>query len=249
MKKIKSSVAATLGGAVFAIVLAGYLISYATTVRDPVEWKNGDMVVQNANAVDVLPVFAADGSGMTHMGIVEVTDEGAFVIEATNKVVSTPMREFLQRSQDSSFSVYRIAALSDEQRAKVVASAKRQMGKPGDYFLRRSWDAFYSSELVRVAYSDIGFDLGRLQRISRVASDLSNVQSQLMRNFTSDEDCAKRNFDMEQCWTYVAKQEVITPSSIVTDAHVMKIFEKKPKENTFALIPGAESESEAPAAN
>lgn len=245
--KIKSSVAATLGGAVFAIVLAAYLISYATTVRDPVEWMNGDLVLQNANTPDVLPVFAAEGNGMTHIGLVEVTEEGAFVIEATKTVVATPMKEFLARSADSAFSVYRVQSLSEAQRAKVVASAKRQLGKPGDYFLRRSWDAFYSSELVRVSYGDIGLDLGRMQRISRLAGDMSAVQAHVKQSFASDEDCAKRNFDMDQCWTYVAKQEVITPSSIVSDAHVTKIFERKPAESSFAFARGARKD--APAAN
>ena len=89
--KIKSSVAATLGGAVFAIVLTAYLVSYATTVRDPVEWKNGDLIVQNANATDVLPVFAAEGNGMTHIGLVEVTDGGAIALGLAQQSAATGM--------------------------------------------------------------------------------------------------------------------------------------------------------------
>lgn len=232
---MKQWVAIALGGALFAIVLAAYLISYATTVRDPVEWKSGDLVVQNAKVGDTLPVFAADGSGMTHIGIVEVGAEGPVVIEAADKVTVTPLSTFLKRGKDGVFSVYRVAALNDEQRAKVVAAARRQLGKPNDIFLRRSWDALYSSELVRLAYSDVGFDLGRVQKLGKVTSDLAMVRSQFSRVWASNEDCSRRNLDAEQCWTVVVKQEVITPASIVADAHVTKIYETKARGVSFAF--------------
>lgn len=245
---MKPTIVATLGGAVFAVVLGGYLVSYATTVRDPVQWQSGDMIVLNATDKATLPLFAADGTGMTHIGLVDVRDSGPVVIEAVDKVVATPMHTFLERGKDGAFSVYRVTALSGEQRAKVVAAALRQLGKPNDFFLRRSWDALYSSELVRLAYGDIGFDLGRMQRFSKVSSDLGAVRALFSRNWASNEECAKRNLDVEQCWTLVSKQEVITPAAIVADAHVSKVYETQAEVRTFAFTP-AKPEQQAPAAN
>jgi hypothetical protein len=226
---MKPPVAVVLGGALFTILLSAYLFAYATTVRDPVEWKSGDLIVQDSKVADMLPLFAADGSGMTHIGMVDVREDGAVVIEAADKVVETPVRAFLARGKGSAYSVYRLAALNDAQRAAVVAAARRQMGKPNDFFLRRNWEQLYSSELVRLAYSDIGFDLGRMQKVMKVG-DLTGVRSMFTRKWAADEDCQKRRLDAEQCWAMFTKQEVVTPSSIVAHEQLVKIHEVKATE-------------------
>lgn len=232
---MKTSVVVTLGASVFAILLGAYLFAYATTVRDPVEWKSGDLIVQDSKVADVLPLFGGDGSGITHIGIVDVRDGHAVVIEAAEKVVETPVSTFLSRGKDKAFSIYRLTSLNDEQRETVAAAARRQLGKPNDYFLRRSWDQLYSSELVRLAYSDIGFDLGRLQRLGKAGGDMTKVRSQFLRKWAANEDCQKRRFDSEQCWAMMIKQEIVTPASIVADAHMTKIFEVKGPENPVTL--------------
>jgi hypothetical protein len=222
---MKPAVAMTLGAGAFTVILGGYLIAYATTVREPVAWKTGDLIVQDSTVEGMLPVFAADGSGMTHIGLVDVTaDNGAVVIEVTDTVRETPMRDFIARGKDKAIAVYRLEALSDAQRSATVMAARRQLGKPSDYYLRRSWDAFYSSELVHLAYGDIGFDLGRMQKISAIAKDLTSIRSAFGRNWGDDKDCVKRNFDSEQCWAMVEKQEIITPASIVGDSQMTKVY-------------------------
>jgi Permuted papain-like amidase enzyme, YaeF/YiiX, C92 family len=245
---MKTSVVATLGAIVFAILFGAYLFAYATTARDPVEWKSGDLVVQNSKAADILPLFAADGSGVTHIGIVDVREDGAYVIEAAEKVVATPMRAYLARGKDDAFSVFRVPSLSDAQRKQVVEAASRQLGKPNDYFLRRSWDQLYSSELVRLAYRDIGFDIGKVQKLGKVTGDLSPVRSQFLRKWMANEDCQKRRFDSDQCWAMMLKQDVVTPSSIVADAHMTKIFEVKAPSNSITLTSMTEKKAEPGAA-
>jgi len=232
---MKTSVVVTLGASVFAILLGAYLFAYATTARDPVEWKSGDLIVQDSKVADVLPLFGGDGSGITHIGIVDVRDGHAVVIEAAEKVVETPVSTFLSRGKDKAYSIYRLTSLNGEQQKAVAEAARRQLGKPNDYFLRRSWDQLYSSELVRLAYSDIGFDLGRLQRLGKAGGDMTKVRSQFQRKWAANEDCQKRRFDSEQCWAMMIKQEVVTPASIVADAHMTKIFEVKAPENAVTL--------------
>lgn len=245
---MKPSIAITLGAGAFAVMLGAYLVSYATTVHDPVEWQSGDLVVQDSKAEQMLPVFAADGSGATHIGIVDVTEDGAVVIESAETVVATPVRTFMARGEDSAFSVYRIKDLSEEQGKAVVAAARRQLGKPGDFFLSKSWDGLYSSELVRLAYSDIGIELGRVQKLATVAEDLNMVKSQFMRSWSGNADCQKHKFSQSQCWDMVAKQEVITPSSIVSDTKVAKVFETaKVEAKGFTLSKSTEPKDKKPA--
>ncbi len=245
---MKSSVVIVLGGALFVVLLGAYLIAYATTVRDPVEWKSGDVIVQNSDAANILPLFAVDGSGATHIGIVDAREDGAVVIEAADKVVETPVQTFLARGVDKAFAVYRFASLNDAQRAKVVEAARRQLGKPNDFFLRRSWDQLYSSELVRLAYSEIGFDLGRLQRLGKISGDLTSVRSQFLRNWEANTDCQKRRLDVEQCWALMEKQEVVTPSSIVADAHMTKIYEAKAAPASTFMLTGVTDPTTEPGA-
>jgi hypothetical protein len=138
--------------------------------------------------------------------------------------------------------------LSAEQGEKVVAAARRQIGKPNDFFLRRSWDQLYSSELVRLAFADVGLEVGRTQRISRISGDLSGVRSQFLRTWSTNEDCHKRNLTSDQCWTMVSKQEVVTPSSIVNDVRMTKVFETaKAEKKGFALSRASEDTEQAPA--
>jgi hypothetical protein len=213
-----------LGVGTFVVVLGGYLVSYATTVHDPVEWKTGDVVVQDSSVEPTLAVFAADGSGMTHIGVVEVKPEGPVVIDVADIVRETPMKTFLAQGRNKAFAVYRIPALNEEQGKHLIAAARRQIGKSNDFFLRRSWDSFYSAELVRMAYGDIGLDVGRTQKIGSIAKDPAQLKSQFGHSWSGQPDCAKRNFDREQCWALVAKQEVITPAAIVGDSQFTKVY-------------------------
>lgn len=220
---MKNSVAVTVGAFAFVVILAAYLWSHATTVQDPVAWKAGDLIVQDSRVTDVLPLFAADGSGMTHIGVVDTSAlGGAVVIEVTDTVRETPIREFIARGKG--MAVYRLDALNDEQRTSVVVAARRQLGKPSDFFLRRSWDALYSSELARLAYGDIGFELGRLQKFSKVSPDLTTVRLQFSRHWSNNVDCSRRHLDQEQCWAMVAKQEVITPANIAGDSQLTRVY-------------------------
>jgi len=244
---MKTSIAITLGSGVFAVLLGAYLFAYATTVRDPVEWKDGDVIVQDSKVENILPLFAAEG-GFTHVGVVEARPEGAVVIEAADKVVETPMHSFLARSEDGAFAVYRLNGLTPEQGKSVVAAARRQIGKPNDFFLRRSWEQLYSSELVRLAFSDVGVEVGRPQKMSRVADDLGVVRSHFMREWSTNEDCQRRKLTQEQCWQQLTKQEVVTPSSIVNDNRMTKVFEvAKAEKKGFTLSRANEKADPAPA--
>jgi hypothetical protein len=241
---MKPSIAITLGSGVFAVVTGAYLFAYATTVRDPVEWKHGDVIVQDSKVENILPLFAAEG-GFTHVGVVEARPDGAVVIEAADKVRETPMREFLSRSEDGAFAVYRLNGLSEEQGKAVVAAARQQLGKPNDYFLSKSWEQLYSSELVRLAFSGVGIDVGRPRRMGKIPGDLGLVRSQFMRNWANHEDCQKRSSSPDQCWTMMSKQDVITPSSIVNDERMTKIFEvAKAEKKGFTLSRASDEKKE-----
>lgn len=241
---MNKSIAITLGSGVFAVLLGAYLFAYATTTRDPVEFQDGDVIVQDSKVEKILQVFAMEG-GFTHVGIVEARPEGSVVIESADKVVETPMSEFLARGDEGAFAVYRLKGLTPEQGKSVVAAARQQIGKPNDFFLKRGWEQLYSSELVRLAFNDIGVEVGRAQKVGRVPGDLTGVKSQFARAWSSNEDCHKRGYSQEQCWTALTKQEVITPASIVNDARMTKVFEVAKAEKKGFTLSRADDEAKA----
>ncbi len=212
-------------GAAVLVAFAAYLVSYATTVRQPVEWKDGDLVVQDSKIEPILPVFAAEGSSATHIGIVAQTESGTVVIEAAETVVETPINEFIKRGKLKDYSVYRDPNLTQEQGAKIVASARSHLGKPNDFFLSSNQDQLYSSELARLAFASVGLQLGRTQRLASVAKELAPVSSKFMGNWSNNAACKRRYLSWEQCWDVVARQDIITPSSIISDQRVVRIFD------------------------
>ena len=69
-----------------------------------------------------------------------------------------------------------------------------------------------------------------------------------MRAWSTNEDCRKRNLTQDQCWAAQAKQEVVTPSSIVNDNRMTKIFEvAKAEKKGFTLSRANDEKDAAPA--
>jgi hypothetical protein len=68
-----------------------------------------------------------------------------------------------------------------------------------------------------------------MQKLSTVAPDLTVVKSQFSRRWSADKDCEKRNYSLDECWAMIAKQEVITPSNIVNDSQVTKVYSSMPE--------------------
>lgn len=214
----------TLIGAAVLVSFAGYLVSYATNVPEPVDWKSGDVIVQDSKVEPVLPVFAIQENGLSHMGVIEVSDEGVIVIEATDKVSATPLKEFIGRGVADGYSVWRGKNLTDEQRQQVAAAARAQLGKPSDFFLERGTAGLYSSELVQLAFSAIGVTLGQPQRLSTIPGDMSKVLSRFNAKWSENLSCKRRYLEYDQCWQNVSRQEVITPTSIVADDRLEQIY-------------------------
>ncbi|MCY1082192.1 YiiX/YebB-like N1pC/P60 family cysteine hydrolase [Archangium lansingense] len=128
--------------------------------------QTGDLVFHTSRSQQSAPIQAATNSPLSHVGLVEVTPAGVFVVEAVQPVKRTPFAKWKARGLNGRILVLRPEQLSEEQRVAAVQEAKRHLGKP--YDLRFGWDdkAMYCSELARKAYSAAaGVDYGKMERL------------------------------------------------------------------------------------
>lgn len=214
-----------LFGAAIVVVFCGYLWSTATSGINPVQWQDGDLIVQRSYASHVLPVFARNGEAPAQIGIVQVTEQGPVVIEATDTVTETPLADFIARGSSGQYAAYRIPGLTTIQANVVIAAARARIGTPGDFFLDEEPDHIYSSELVRMAFGSVGIRFEHTDRLGDLAKGNPAVSSDFIGRWTESKPCKRRYLDYDQCWSVIARNEVITPDTIVTDPHVQKIYE------------------------
>jgi len=233
---MRTDVALTIGAAVSGFALCAYLVTYATTRHEPVEWQDGDLIFQNTTALPNQVILDATASPLTNVGIVAVTPEGPMVIEAGEKIDEISVRDFVAKGSVGAISVYRVKNLTPELAAQVVAAARRYLGKPYDTFFDKGSDNIYSGELVRLAFNDIGLVLGQMVRLEKLAKGQPAFESVYDQQWQSLRDCHARNYDHETCWAYVLKQQLVTPASIAADEHVALIYSDMPSDQA-ALRP------------
>lgn len=134
--------------------------------------ETGDLVFQTSRSAQSRAIQEATGSPYSHVGMVEVTPAGTFVIEAIQPVSRTRWTKWRMRGEGGWVLVKRPAGLDGAARQKAVAWARRQLGKP--YDLRFGWDdgKLYCSELVYKAFErGAGVVIGRRQELHQLRLD------------------------------------------------------------------------------
>lgn len=129
--------------------------------------ESGDLVFETSSSAQSAAIQWATGSPWSHVGIVEVADDGTFVVEALGKVSRTPWKAWRRRAlRGGELLVLRPRDLGVEERARAVAVAKGFLGRP--YDPRFGWgdDRIYCSELVVKAYERaVGISYGRREKL------------------------------------------------------------------------------------
>jgi hypothetical protein len=128
--------------------------------------RTGDIVLHTSRSRQSKLIQAATQSPLSHMGLVEVTPQGVWVVEAVQPVQRVAFAKWKARGVEGRLLVLRPQGLSDAQRGQAVARAKAWLGRPYDW--RFGWDdeALYCSELVRKAYAQgTGVEYGKMERL------------------------------------------------------------------------------------
>lgn len=161
------------------IALLCVLASSTSVAGKPqTDFKDGDLILHTSTSSQSAAIRLATHSVYSHVGLIEVAEDGVFVIEAVQPVKRTPIGRFQARGLQQRWTVLRDPTLTAEQRASIVAEARRHLGKPYDF--KFGWDdeSLYCSELVRKAFArGAGKSIGRMQRLAEL--DLKLVKPAL----------------------------------------------------------------------
>ena len=187
----------------FRLACLGFLTFVASGPQDrEVTLQNGDVVLMASRSSRAPIIERASRSPYSHVGLVEVTQQGVFVIEAIQPVSRTPFEKFKARAEDGKVTVLRANDLDAKTLAKVVGAAKKELGKPYDARYRWDDESLYCSELVVKAFErGAGISVGKKERVR----DLALTKAELAI-------AKKLGIDPEQ--------ELVTPGSLANDDHL-----------------------------
>jgi hypothetical protein len=166
--------------------------------------RTGDIVLQTSSSAMAPLISRATHSPFTHVGLVEVTTEGAFVIEAVQPVQRVRLEVWRARGVKGRILVRRWPGLTDAQAQAMFTRAREFLGRP--YDVRFAWDdgAIYCSELVAKAYAAAQLQVGRLERLDALA--LGEPEKARARQLGVD-----------------LSQQVLTPQSLAEDAALVTV--------------------------
>lgn len=164
-----------------ATALALLLLAASPAVAGS-DLRTGDVVFQTSRSRQSLAIQRATRSPWSHVGIVEVTAAGAFVLEAIQPVSRTPWERWRRRGADGRVRVMRAKGLDAASAGRVIAAAKVFLGRPYDPWFRWDDGRIYCSELVTKAFErGAGIELGRRQSVGELAID--GLEAELRRRF------------------------------------------------------------------
>ena len=187
-------------GSLFRLVWLGTLIGVAEGTQPPeVALQNGDVVLQASTSERSALIRKASRSPYSHVGVVERAKNGVFVLEAVQPVSRTPLAAWVKRGEGAWVTVLRPKGLDAAARNRVVAAAKKELGKPYDARYRWDDERLYCSELVVKAFArGASLSVGKQEVVKTLA--------------LSDEELA-----LAAKLGVSASQSLVTPASLAED--------------------------------
>jgi cell wall-associated NlpC family hydrolase len=187
------------------LLLSGSLPALAS---EP-DLRTGDVVFQTSRSRQSIPIQRATRSPWSHVGIVERTAEGIFVLEAIQPVSRTPWGRWRSRGEGGRVRVMRSRALDEAAAERVIAAAKRFLGRPYDPWFRWDDERIYCSELVTKAFArGAAIELGKRQPVGELA--IEGLETELHRRFGG----------------IPSNLVLVTPASIAADEDLLLVGER-----------------------
>jgi hypothetical protein len=186
-------------GLLFRLAWFAALVGVAAVPRDAVEVQTGDVVLQASQSSRSALIRKASRSKFSHVGLIEVAKDGVFVIEAVQPVSRTPLEVWRRRGEGQWVTVLRPKDLDDAAKRRVVAEARKALGKPYDARYRWDDERLYCSELVVKAFAR-GADrsVGKQEQVKSLA-------------------LTKEDLELAAKLGVSADQSLVTPGSLAED--------------------------------
>lgn len=132
--------------------------------------RDGDIIFHTSRSTQSVAIQKATHSKYSHMGIIFLRGNKAYVHEAIKTVQYTPLEKWVARGEGSHYVVKRLRnadrILTPQAVTKLRQAAEKFKGKPYDLTFEWSDSRMYCSELVWKIYNHaLGLRVGRLQKL------------------------------------------------------------------------------------
>ena len=187
-------------------VLSLLALTFVSEAPRQPSFRTGDVVLQTSRSAMSLPIREATHSPWSHTGLIEVAEDGVFVLEAVQPVSRTPWAKWRARGEGTTVKVLRLKGLDPKSAARSVQWATRMIGHP--YDVRFGWDddALYCSELVVKALEyGSGIRVGHFDRLDAL-------------------ELSKAARAMAEKLGVPLSTEVVTPASLDHDARFEVVY-------------------------
>lgn len=175
----------------------------------PSTYMEGDIIFIQSQSTQSAALREATGSVWTHVGLLVKQNSSWYVAEAIGPVVSTPINDFIARSKNKAYQIFRFRHFDPATMRAAMLAAIQKYNKPYDIYFEFSNTRTYCSELTYKVMLDVtGVGLGRIQKMGDMKIDGPYVKALIQKRLT---DIGKElNPD----------EDIITPVSQMIDPNV-----------------------------
>ncbi|AZZ37296.1 hypothetical protein CIK05_11020 [Bdellovibrio sp. qaytius] len=151
----------------------------------PESYVEGDIIFIQSQTQQAAALREATESLWTHVGILVKKNSQWHVAEAIGPLKTTPINDFINRSKNKAFKVYRYKHFDPATMLKPLYAALPKYNKPYDIYFEFSEERIYCSELTYHVFKDItGFEMGRVQKMKEMRLDGPYVQALIQKRLT-----------------------------------------------------------------
>ncbi|AZZ36608.1 hypothetical protein CIK05_07335 [Bdellovibrio sp. qaytius] len=172
-------------------------------------YMDGDIIFIQSQSTQSAALREATGSVWTHVGLLVKQNSAWYVAEAVGPVVSTPLNDFIARSKNKAYQVYRFRPFDPTTMRSAMLTAIQKYNKPYDIYFEFSDTRTYCSELTYKVMLDVtGIGLGRVQKMKDMKLDGPYVKALIQKRLTE----IGKELNPEE--------DIITPVSQMNDPNV-----------------------------
>lgn len=148
-------------------------------------YAEGDIIFIQSQTDQSAALREATGSVWTHVGLMVKRNSKWFVAEAIGPLKETPLSEFIGRSRNKSYRIYRFKHFDAATMAAQMKAVLPKYNKPYDIYFEFSKERIYCSELTYWVMKDVtGFELGRIQKMHEMKLDGPYVKALIDKRLT-----------------------------------------------------------------
>lgn len=179
------------------------------------KYSEGDIIFIQSQTQQAAALREATESVWTHVGFLVKQNSKWYVAEAVGPLKQTPLADFIARSKNKSYRIYRFKHFDPSTMTAALKATLPKYNKPYDIYFEWSQERIYCSELTYHVMKDVtGFELGRVQKMKEMRLDGPYVKALIEKRLT---DIGKE-LDLEE--------DIVTPVSQMQDDEVTLIESK-----------------------